>query len=210
MMFPNTLSVLQWSSIVVLSSKNYDGVHFVKQIFFGDHTPPQNPPKNSSKCLLWLIVCRSYCHRHSLLLTHPPYSLKKRLLKLSANFVCPLSLSTFRTTSHSVHKCIAFVRDSRYCVFLQFSSLLSCLPSCHIFLRSSPGPGPSNFTIIDKTRMQTLLLCFPVLNYHVNLCNLRCLWGAILATQVNLRCQKMVPMNLPCPKTRGYTPKSRF
>ena len=133
MMFPNTLSVLQWSSIVVLSSKNYGGVHFVKQIFFGDHTPPQNPPKNSSKCLLWLIVCRSYCHCHSLLLTHPPNSLKKRLLKLSANFVCPLSLSTFRTTSHSVHKCIAFVRDSRYCVFLQFSSLLSRLPSCHIF-----------------------------------------------------------------------------
>ena len=59
MMFPNTLSVLQWSSIVVLSSKNYDGVHFVKQIFFRDHTPPQNPPKNSSKCLLWLIVCHS-------------------------------------------------------------------------------------------------------------------------------------------------------
>ena len=101
--------------------------------FLGTIHRPKIPPKNSSKCLLWLIVCRSYCHRHSLLLTHPPYSLKKRLLKLSANFVCPLSLSTFRTTSHSVHKCIAFVRDSRYCVFLQFSSLLSRLPSCHIF-----------------------------------------------------------------------------
>ena len=125
--------------------------------FLGTIQRPKIPPKNSSKCLLWLIVCRSYCHRHSLLLTHPPYSLKKRLLKLSANFVCPLSLSTFRTTSHSVHKCIAFVRDSRYCVFLQFSSLLSSqLSHC---LRSSPGPGPPNFTIIDKTRMQTLLLC---------------------------------------------------
>ena len=146
------------------------------KVFLGTIHHRKIPPKNSSKCLLWLIVCHSsntifgdwtdpiitstvYCDHHSLLLTHPPYSLKKRLLKLSANFVCPLSLSTFRTTSHSVHKCIAFVRDSRYCVFLQFSSLLSCLPSCHIFLRSSPGPGPSNFTIIDKTRMQTLLLC---------------------------------------------------
>ena len=127
--------------------------------FWGTIHRPKIPPKNSSKCLLWLIVCRSYCHRHSLLLTHPPYSLKKRLLKLSANFVCPLSLSTFRTTSHSVHKCIAFVRDSRYCVF--FTVLFFAISSSQLshFLRSSPGPGPPNFTIIDKTRMQTLLLC---------------------------------------------------
>ena len=126
--------------------------------FLGTIQRPKIPPKNSSKCLLWLIVCRSYCHCHSLLLTHPPYSLKKRLLKLSANFVCPLSLSTFRTTSHSVHKCIAFVRDSRYCVFLQFFAFSSSQLS-H-FLRSSPGPGPPNFTIIDKTNANTTAM-FP-------------------------------------------------
>ena len=142
--------------------------------FLGTIHRPKIPPKNSSKCLLWLIVCRSYCHRHSLLLTHPPYSLKKRLLKLSANFVCPLSLSTFRTTSHSVHKCIAFVRDSRYCVFLQFSSLLSRLPSCHIFYDLHQDPVLPISQSLTRP-MQTLLLCFPVLNYHVNLCNLRCL-----------------------------------
>ena len=109
--------------------------------FLGTIHRPKIPPKNSSKCLLWLIVCRSYCHRHSLLLTHPPYSLKKRLLKLSANFVCPLSLSAFRTTSHSVHKCIAFVRDSRYCVFF-YSSLL-----CYLVF-----PAVTVFTIFTRTQ----------------------------------------------------------
>ena len=54
------LSVLQWPSIVVFSGKNDGGVHFSKKkIFLGTIHRRKIPPKNSSKCLLWLIVCHS-------------------------------------------------------------------------------------------------------------------------------------------------------